>query len=219
MKTPSLCVQPRASMGEFATLLMFCLAVVIGGCGGGGGTSSSGGSTPTPPTSINGDPLAAVIETSDLRRFIDVYRSEAPNFVDLENSIQRRYFDPGTPGLKSFITLRITNANLMAQTVRGSPAFYAAIIPQLEDISTNPLIATRTRTAFQSLKNLVPDAVFPPTTFVVGRLTTGGTVSDQGILMGSEFVSASPSALAAAAERVYRQQSAPASGCGAHRRA
>jgi hypothetical protein len=193
-----MCSTAKLGMTESTTLFRCVLQLTVAcftlvGCGSGGGANDQ----PTPVT-INNDPSTVVIETSDLKRFSEVFRAQAPIFADLENSLQRQYFDPGTPGLKSFLSVRIGSASQMAQAIRSAPAFYASILPQLEEISANPVVAQRIRSSFQKLKELAPDAVFPPTYFVVGRMTTGGTVTDQGVLIGAEFFSSGPGVVAVA---------------------
>lgn len=41
---------------------------------------------------------------------------------------------------------------------------------------------------YEALEELYPDAVFPPIYFVVGRFNSGGTVSDAGIILGTEMM-------------------------------
>lgn len=43
------------------------------------------------------------------------------------------------------------------------------------------------RAPFYALEFLYPEAVFPTVYFVVGRLNSGGTISDQGLLIGAEM--------------------------------
>lgn len=153
-------------------------AAVLAACGG----------TSTGPGTSTTDPAQAVVEMSDVSRFTQVYQSEAPAFTSLDASLQSRYLDAGTPGLKAFLASRIGSASALAAAVRAAPALWALLVPQLQILATDATIASRIRADFATLKTLLPDAVFPPTYFVVGRLSTGGTVSDAGILIGAEFL-------------------------------
>jgi hypothetical protein len=41
---------------------------------------------------------------------------------------------------------------------------------------------------YQALKELYPEATFPPVYFVVGRFNSGGTVSKKGLILGVEMM-------------------------------
>jgi hypothetical protein len=50
-------------------------------------------------------------------------------------------------------------------------------------------ILTTIRANFEKVESRYPKAVYPPVTFLVGRFSTGGTTSDNGMLIGTEFYS------------------------------
>ena len=43
------------------------------------------------------------------------------------------------------------------------------------------------RNGFRKLKEIYPDAIFPPVYFVIGRRNSGGTDSDNGLIIGAEM--------------------------------
>jgi hypothetical protein len=58
--------------------------------------------------------------------------------------------------------------------------------------SSEPTILARIRADYDRIESLYPAAIFPPVTFVIGRFSTGGTVRESGILIGTEFYGLTP---------------------------
>ena len=135
----------------------------------------------------NTDPDAAKIVTEDLPRFWEAYETAAPGFA--AEPFDRLYLSRGTPGLQDFVKARIDSSEKLASTVRKAPKYYASI---RESTLRIPEAEPQIRAAFHALKKLYPDAVFPDVYFVIGRLTSGGTTSDRGLLIGSEMYGRTP---------------------------
>lgn len=57
---------------------------------------------------------------------------------------------------------------------------------------TEPNALDAVRQAFDQVESRYPEAVFPPTYLVIGRLSSGGTTSDSGLLVGTEFYARAP---------------------------
>jgi hypothetical protein len=138
------------------------------------------------------DPAAAVIETGDLDRFAAVLEAQPPDLVSLQGALETGYFGPGTPGLQEFTAIRLCNASALAQAVRSVPSFYRTILPQLRSVSAGAATRGAIREAFARLATIYPRASFAPTTFVVGRLNTAGTIGRSGLLIGAEFLGDGP---------------------------
>ena len=130
----------------------------------------------------NADPDAAKIVTEDLPRFWEAFDKAAPEFK--AEPFDKLYLSRATPGLHDFVKARIDNAEKLAATVRKAPKYYASI---RESTLRIPAAEPQIRAAFHALKKLYPDAVFPDVYFVIGRLTSGGTTSDRGLLIGAEM--------------------------------
>jgi Predicted Zn-dependent protease (DUF2268) len=73
--------------------------------------------------------------------------------------------------------------------VTAFPRYFASIRASNLAFATDGALTTRIRTNFATIKSLYPPAVFPPVTLVIGRFSTGGTTSANGMLIGSEFYS------------------------------
>lgn len=140
---------------------------------------------PAPGPALGHDPDAARLITSDIPRFWAAY--DGATLQDAAARFQARYIDAGTPGLRDFLDGRIVNGRFLAATVAARPRFYAAIRANTLAVDTASGVKDAIRASFRRLKALAPDAVFPDVYFVVGRLNSGGTVSDRGLLIGVEL--------------------------------
>lgn len=71
--------------------------------------------------------------------------------------------------------------------VQRRPRFFAAIRNNTLAIDTARAVKDSIRTYYRRLAALYPDAVFPPVYFLIGQLSSGGTTSDAGQLIGAEL--------------------------------
>jgi hypothetical protein len=138
--------------------------------------------------------------TTDIDNFWRAYDASQPG--DRAAAFQKLYLEPGSPGLKDFLKLRITSAEELAKTVDATPKFYATIRPSTLAVASQKeaILAHLKR-----FKELYPEASFPNVYFVIGRLTTGGTTGNSGLLIGTEVYS-----LADTVDSSEIQQSNPA---------
>jgi hypothetical protein len=70
------------------------------------------------------------------------------------------------------------------------PRYYAAVRANTLAFDTATATHAAIRAAFRRLAALYPEAVFPDVYFVIGRLESGGTTSDRGLLIGLEMYAA-----------------------------
>jgi hypothetical protein len=161
------------------------------------------------------DPEVAVLEASDLERFLAVIEAHPAGDPDLVAALQSGYLDAGTPGLREFASLRICSAADLGRTVNAASAFYRSIGPPLRRLSGDPSVQAPIRAAFAALRSRYPATVLFPTYFTVGRFTTAGTIGRSGLLVAAEYLAAGPdtvtAGLAPAALRYLRppEQAAP----------
>jgi hypothetical protein len=131
---------------------------------------------------VNIDPEAAKIITSDIGLFWQAYDKAKPE--NNLNVFRDEYLRKGSPGLDDFRQLRIGNVCNLVSVIETAPKYYAALRePSLKVASYEG----RMRQTFRKLKELYPSAVFPDVYFVIGRLSTGGTASRSGLLIGVEM--------------------------------
>jgi hypothetical protein len=135
----------------------------------------------------SGQPGATLI-TSDIENFWKAYDASQPG--NREEAIQKLYLDAGSPGLKDFVKLRIRSAQDLAAAVdRQYPKFYASVRPYTLQVDAQRTAILKSLDRF---RELYPEANFPPVYFVIGRVSSGGTTSDRGLLIGTEVHSLGP---------------------------
>lgn len=123
------------------------------------------------------------IETSDLTNFYALF--DATDGNPTAEQLQIRYFDVGSPGLTDFIENRIYSSEQLAERIAERPEVYVAArdcVPIVE------AIAPRFDESINRFREIYPDLEDPKITFVIGRDTSGGTVTDAGVLIGLEVV-------------------------------
>jgi hypothetical protein len=141
----------------------------------------------TGPVVIATVPESAQIVTSDLAHFWAAY--DAGGSHGSAADFQSRYLNAASAGLQDFVRSRNVTAASLAQVVTAYPKYFASIRATNLAFATNGALAARIRANFATIKSLYPPAVFPPVTLLVGRFTSGGTTSANGMLIGTEFYS------------------------------
>lgn len=132
---------------------------------------------------VNRDPKAVKLVVSDITNFWKAYDHSNPGHRS--KVLQREYLDQGSVGLTDFLKLRIKSAEKLAKQIDEHPRYYAAI---RQDTLSVPRYLGAIRSAFEKLKALYSDAEFPDVYFVIGRMSTAGTTSDHGLLIGTEMM-------------------------------
>lgn len=128
------------------------------------------------------DPAAARLVTEDIPRFWEAF--DARGKLGTAAALETLYLKSGTRGLNGWKRLRLDSAAAMAKTVDAAARYYeSARASTLRIAEAGP----RIRASFGKLHELYAVAVFPDVYFVIGRLTSGGTTSDAGLLIGAEM--------------------------------
>ena len=128
-------------------------------------------------TSFSKDPLNAKFVTHDYdnfwKQFNKIGATDKNPFVE--------YLSNASIGLKPYVDY--FNVDSLYQTVLDRKDDYLKSKPVLEDIGTKK---KKIQASYAALKYWYPEAEFPPIYFVMGVFTVGGTVSENGLLIGSE---------------------------------
>ena len=132
--------------------------------------------------SQNRNPLATEIVTTDLDHFWEAL-DKAGAGVDA-GMLDQLYLKRGSKGMKGFIEGRIKDASSLASVIRSHSKYYHSIKVNTDSING---MKDQIRQSLVKLKDLYPDAVFPPVYFVIGALNSGGTSSDDGLIIGAEM--------------------------------
>ena len=148
-----------------------------------------GTDAPTGPPGAS-DPAQAVFVTSDITNFWAAY--DAGGSDGTAAPFRTLYLGRASPGLSDFSRARNVTATSLGEMTRAFPRYFADIRPFTLRLATDASLQTRMRDGYRRIKNLYPAAVFPPVTFLIGRFSTGGTTSGNGMLIGVEFYSLGP---------------------------
>lgn len=130
----------------------------------------------------NTNPDAAKFVTSDIDLFWAAYDKAKP-----ENDLivyRDEYLKKGSVGLQEFARLRIGSSCGLVNSINASPKYYAALRAPSAKVAA---YEKQTRASFHKLKEIYPEAVFPDVYFVVGRMSSAGTLSDKGLLIGIDM--------------------------------
>lgn len=142
------------------------------------------GFSPARAQNVTPDPDRVPLEVDDIRRMASVLRSlSAPGPVDTAAALDRQYLAQASPGLRAYAgNFGVTGA-VLRTALSASPSRYR----NLDGLADAILAQEQSlRAAFQRLKELFPDAVFPPIWFVVGHNGPGGLTRAEGVLIAAE---------------------------------
>lgn len=137
-------------------------------------------------SSTNRDPAAARLVFDDVPRFWQAWeRARDAADAGARGAIyDAEYLGPGTAGLREFQRLRIGDGARLAATVDAHPRYYAGLRAATARAHEH---VPKIREALAALAMQYPGAVFPDVYFVVGRMNSGGTLSDTGLLIGLDM--------------------------------
>jgi len=148
------------------------------------GVHAQGAATPT----ANHDPETAVISTADVDLFwraYDAWKTASNAAPDaLAATFDREYIKKGSQGVQDFIPDRLISAEALANMILKDPKYYETVRANTEKMKS---FVPEIRGGFQRLKQIYPDAVFPPVYFVIGRRNSGGTDTENGVINGAEM--------------------------------
>lgn len=128
------------------------------------------------------DPLDATVKSADVELFFRIYDAadSKPDAAALQP-----YLDQGSPGVQDFIPNRIVSADNLAKVIADKPEIYAAARACAGELGA---VKERVRAGFLALKQLYPVATFPETYILIGADNSGGTASDNALMIGLEVM-------------------------------
>jgi hypothetical protein len=138
---------------------------------------------------FNTDPDKARILTEDLDRFWAAWDKAARNPERRREIFLEQYLDAGTPGLHQFLELRIGDVDQLLAAIDAHPKYYESLreLTPRASAAAEPVLA-----GLHELQRLFPEAVFPDTYVVIGRMNSGGTIHLAGLLIGFEMYGMTP---------------------------
>jgi predicted Zn-dependent protease DUF2268 len=147
--------------------------------------AACGSDKSTAPPTGTADPEQAVFVTSDIEHFWKAF--DDGGATGATAPFQTEYLDRASPGLKDFIVSRSVTAASLSLMVRAYPRYFADIRASTLRLATDGDVQGRIRDGYRKIRDMYAPAVFPPVTFLIGRFSTGGTTSANGMLVGLEF--------------------------------
>ncbi|KAA3616860.1 MAG: hypothetical protein D8M58_17820 [Calditrichaeota bacterium] len=133
-------------------------------------------------TSSPTNPKDAKIVYDDVKNFIDAFKLLKSN-SDTVQILQENYIEKGTPGLKIFIEKYGLTAQKLAKKIKEYPEDYAAVGVKMKWLQSRE---ADIRLYFKKLKIFIPNAVYPPTYYLIGRRRGVGSGSIEGQLISIE---------------------------------
>jgi hypothetical protein len=132
-----------------------------------------------------------IIETSDIENFWKAFDKlkYASNKNDSINIIQTEYIDISSKYFKEFIKARNFTAEEYVILIHKYPKFWSSIRKETENVKNRKDDIERILDKFEKE---IPNFKRPNVCFAIGCLRTGGTVSDNLILIGTEMAASTP---------------------------
>jgi hypothetical protein len=130
----------------------------------------------------NVDPDAAQIVTSDIALFWKAYDMATPknNLIVFRDE----YLKKGSLGLKEFTRKRIGSSCGLVDAIEQHPKYYASLRERSLQLDS---YKDALRASFRKLKGLYDAAVFPDIYFLMGRMNSAGTLTDEALLIGIDM--------------------------------
>lgn len=134
----------------------------------------------------SGDPDGSLFINSDIPHFYTALDVAEQDTTKAEAIFKTEYFEKASEGLQDFYDLKIRSVSDFTHFVVKYRGFYRSIQEAVSDL--DPL-HTEIRSSFREFERRYPKAVFPNVYFVMGRYSSNGTISKNGLLIGTEILS------------------------------
>ena len=134
-----------------------------------------------PKPAANTDPAKARFVTTDIPHFWTAWDKAYQDTSHFSEIFKTEYFDKASRGMDDYMALKVESIDAFVAHVKSAPKFYQSIRGSMFQVDKfQPLF----QAAFRKLKQVYPAATFPDVYFVIGAMTSGGTVSGNGLLLG-----------------------------------
>ncbi|MDR5589057.1 DUF2268 domain-containing putative Zn-dependent protease [Christiangramia sp. SM2212] len=135
------------------------------------------------------NPKESNIITSDIENFYQAFDLATKDSANAESLFNKYYFKKGSPGLNDFYKTKIQSKEKFTEFVLAFEDYYQSI---KKDISNLNDLGNQIDSNFQEFENLYPQARFPDVYFLVGKFQSNGTISNEGLLIGTEMLAKTP---------------------------
>ena len=129
------------------------------------------------------------IITSDIDNSYEAFDQAVVDTAHAERIFTEFYFEKGTKGLQDFYKSKIKSIQEFSDFVLKHKEFYQSI---RKDITNLHDLRDQIKENFSEFERLYPDAKFPDVYFLIGSFRSNGTISKNGLLIGTEILSRTP---------------------------
>lgn len=136
--------------------------------------------------SLNDDPNLAKIITKDVHNFWKAYDLVTKDTSNAYNIYKKNYFDKASNGMEDYMGLKVKSIAHFIAHLNAHPKLYQTIRPNTLKVDE---YKDEILQSFRNFKQLYAEAKFPDVYFVIGAFTSGGTVSPEGLLIGTNQMS------------------------------
>lgn len=137
------------------------------------------------------NPKAVKVIDKDVINFWKAYDLVQINPAMAENIYTENYINNGTMALQFYYLNKIATVTNFVYMHSLKKKYYSSIRANTFKASQLKLVFQK---SFVKLKNIYPDAIFPPVYFVIGKLNSAGTVSSDGLILAIDQACMSPTA-------------------------
>ncbi|TJY37784.1 TPR end-of-group domain-containing protein [Pontimicrobium aquaticum] len=138
------------------------------------------------PKLSSSNPLSPKLVTSDIQNFYKAFDIAIKNPKDASKIFKENYLINGSVGLQDFFAYKVRDIDSFGAHVIKNKSFY-------KDIRSTVLKVENFKGDihgyFTEFKTLYPEAVFPDVYFVISDLMSGGTKTNNGLLINSSVKS------------------------------
>lgn len=132
------------------------------------------------------DPSKAALVTSDIHHFWEAYDVVQKDTAKAAAVFDELYFKKASAGLQDYYSLRIFSTEAFVANQKKKRNFYKAIRNNTLRVDE---FKPQIKQSFVKLKDIYPQALFPDVYFLMGRWNSAGTVSANGLLIGTDMLS------------------------------
>ncbi|KAA3610008.1 MAG: hypothetical protein D8M58_07795 [Calditrichaeota bacterium] len=128
------------------------------------------------------NPSEAIFVYQDIENFVDAQQAIASG-KDTSEALKSRYLDKASPGLKMFISKYDLTIERLRRAIKNYSDDYSNVAEKLTALKNHE---ASYKEYYAKIKNVVPNAVFPPTYFVIAGHRGIGSGSTEGPLISIE---------------------------------
>ncbi|WP_057940583.1 gliding motility protein GldB-related protein [Algoriphagus resistens] len=125
------------------------------------------------------------IHSTDIAHFYTAFDLAIQQPEKAEKIFNSLYFKKGTSGLRDFYKTKIKSKTEFAEFVLTFKAYYQSIRGDISDLNDLKLLI---EAYFNEFRTLYSKATIPDVFFMIGKFQSNGTISKNGLLIGTEIL-------------------------------